>query len=739
MAYNGRATLMDAFNAAGHFTQQTLGYMDEANRYKYDTILYEQSIEREKIENELINDYTRIDENGENVFQQNSDLYEKHVDERLAQWRAAAQEAGNGKNYYLDRLKRMDAQFTEAMRQRKDAAALQSGKQRAVVAYQKEQNTIDNAGWDIPTTLAAKIESHNRYNSINAMDAVTAQKDKTAIYNTMFEKARNINIGSMTTSEAFEALDNNIKTLEEAAKKYLPEGESLDNYLDSKQEKLNDARQSLRLAIWKRNYHELDTLDNEYRRIASDAIKTENVGLMNTAINMWRQGSKLREQAMESSEFNPDDGSKIIEMFPIFDKLFDVDGSGRSGSKIKLEDKIKNWRTYYIDSVVEGRMAVEEGRSAFINDFGTLAEETGMGIDEMERLYAKETKFFAFWDDAIDALKTQDPGYKAAFESLDVYLDEWKKKAKTPEETALRHSQGKKVALLLYDTILDAKGSARLSPEEIQKEAARLTGLLVDEKISFIRETAENSREFKVGVDSDKDFGKAVFEMEQNPWARFVIGSGGSAKTYTFGDKKYQEQFENAALDKFSTITGKPLADLKIGHSKEGQFDEAAELNIIVTNEGKENETYRFKSDKDGNYWIEKKTDNVWERDTRYNITAKEAEKQQWEKSREEHAKAQEKAEKDAAEKGAQTTFEMLEKETSPDKRKALAKALQGDIFNPVSPDEFWKRGINPNSAEEVKQIPAKEWDRILAGMTASEQTIQKNKWQAMGISRGNK
>jgi len=38
MAYN-RATIMDAFNAAGHFTQQALGYMDEAKRREADAFL----------------------------------------------------------------------------------------------------------------------------------------------------------------------------------------------------------------------------------------------------------------------------------------------------------------------------------------------------------------------------------------------------------------------------------------------------------------------------------------------------------------------------------------------------------------------------------------------------------------------------------------------------------------------------------------------------------------------------
>jgi hypothetical protein len=739
-------TIMDAFNAAGHFTQQTLAYLDEEQKYKYNSRLYDRSIQREKIESELIADFMRIDENGENVFQQNPELYSQHVNRRLGEWRKEAEAAGDNKPYYMEQLRQMDAQFTESMRQRVDAAVIQAGRQQAAVAYQKEQNAIDNAGWDIERTFAAKMEAHNRYNSLNAMDAVTAQRDKASIYNTMFEKSLNINIGNMTITQAKDAINKNLELLEGYAANYLAEGESLDGFIDNKQESITDAVGAARKAIWDREYGRLNAEHEEYWRIGHDAVRTGDYTLLRYARRLWREGSQLREHAMsetekEDGEFNPNDRSKIAGTFPVIPGLFDGEGSGGSGggsgTREKENIRIKNWREYWINNVVEGRVAYGEALSAFRDDVGTLAEETGRGIDELERLYPDETNFFGFFNDAMKALKEQDPGYRAAFEGLNVYINEWKNKAKTPEEKALRHGQGERIALLLFDTILDTRGPARPSPEQIQREAARLTSLLVSEKISFIRETHDNSSEFKVGPDSDKDFGKAVFEMEQHPWARFVTGYGGSARTYTFGDEKYQEQFEESALDKFKTITGIPLSDLKTGHSKEGQFDESAELNIIVTGRGGENGTYRFKADIDGNYWIERQTDNGWERDPRYNMTAREARRQEQDQLQERHAEAVNRERQATVRRNIQSTLETVRNENDPDRRQIIVQNAQSPGDYSVPPDEFWKEGINPNSGSQVKEIPAKDWDRIISLMpTAAEQEAQKRKWRAMGITR---
>jgi len=331
-----RATIMDAFNAANHFTEQTLGYIDEELKYKYDSRLFEQSVKREQIQNELIADFLRPDENGENVFQQNPDLYKEHVNKRLGEWKKEAAAAGDNKRYYMDKLKQMDAHFTETMRQQVDMATIKAIKQQDAVAYQKEQNTIDNAGWDIPTTLEAKIEAHNRYNKRNAMDAVTKHKDITAIFDVVFNQVRNIDIGEMTNAEANKLLDQKMTDFKETAKNYLPEGESLNDYLDGIEEKLNDTRENIKIAIGKRELIIIDKKDNEYRRTAEDAIKSEDVRLMNRAREMYREGVRLREQAMRSTEFLEKDKPTIVQMFPMYDQLFGESGRGSGGKEPDL-------------------------------------------------------------------------------------------------------------------------------------------------------------------------------------------------------------------------------------------------------------------------------------------------------------------------------------------------------------------------------------------------------------------
>jgi hypothetical protein len=213
--------------------------------------------------------------------------------------------------------------------------------------------------------------------------------------------------------------------------------------------------------------------------------------------------------------------------------------------------------------------------------------------------------------------------------------------------------------------------------------------------------------------------------MAQHPEARFVL----DGKAYTFGDRQYQEDYEKEAKQKFSQITGIPLEHLETGHSKEGMYDEAAELNIAVSGIGEKNGTYRFVADKNGNYWIERQVDGGWARDEKYPLTAG----QTAEAARNEAAIRQGKlqAERDRA--AMQKAFDQLEKEKDPEWRLALV----GSLALKVGEDELWKIGVNPNTGEELKTMPAYVWDRILNAMTASQRAEQEAEWQRMGIRRG--
>jgi hypothetical protein len=418
------------------------------------------------------------------------------------------------------------------------------------------------------------------------------------------------------------------------------------------------------------------------------------------ALDMIQAG--LREVASFQNPFiDPDDRNKYNGWY---NNLLEELGRGpREGGSGSIVDKIKNSRDYWIASGAAGRSSMEEARASYIQEMGELARDAGFEkIDEFERRYSNEIDFFGMYEDTKDALIKKNPGYAEAFRSLDVIINGWKGETKDPQNQALREQQGRRLAAYFFDTILDSEGEARMTPDQVQREILRLTGLLISDEIAFLRETVDNSNRFTVGSNSDRDFGRAIYEMSQHPWARFVV----QGKAYSFGDAQYQQVLENTALEKFSTITGIPKANLSIGHSKEGMYDEAAELNIIVSGRGSENETYRFVSDARGNYHIERQIANGWQRDRRYTETAREAGNRQWWESQEKHAEAQRQNERENALRGRQATFEairnMPQDYDGQQHRLIQINALRSDMFNPVSDDDLRRAGISPRTGLNI-------------------------------------
>ena len=728
----GRATIQDAFNAAAGLSQQVLETLTERKKYELDTKLFKQSIELERVQGELLADFTRIDETGGNIFQQNPEAYRKHISERLTEWRRNAKTAGNNSRYYLDHLERMDLQSAKIMGQQVNALEDRTTKQQTAIAYIKANASIDSAGWDIERTLGAKMANLKQYRGINALNPAEEYRERVNIANSALDQALNVNIDGMSISQAYMVIDNNLQTLETAFAPYLSEGETFDSFLEKKQERLADARQAVRLAIWKRDYNVGAALNAEYRRITHDGLESGNPILIRRAQMLWREGSQLREKALasiegENPEYNPENKDEIASWFPIIGGLFD---EGRSGSRSSsIVDRIKKSRDYWITSGAEGRSAMEAAKASFMQEMGELARELGYTIDELEHQYS-EINFFGMYEDTKNALINKNPGYADAFESLDAFINTWKRQDNDPLKQALRERQGRRIAGYLFDKILDSEGTARMSPEEAQREELRIAGLLVSDDISFLRETVDNSNQFTVGSNSDVDFGKAIYAMSQHDWARFVA----NGQTYMFGDAKYLEGIENAALNKFSIITGIPKANLESGHSKEGPYDETAELNIIVAGSGEENGTYRFVSDARGNYHIERRTGNRWER---YAGTAGEAEAQEREREREQHAEAVRQEEERTRQRNMDNIFDALKNEPDQHRRQQIISSAQAPGPYTIYSNDFWKAGINPNSGAAVTEIPARVWDDILRDMNAHEQEVQKNKWRQMGITRG--
>jgi len=705
------ATISDAFNAASGFTQQGLGFLTKEKEYELDAKLFHHSIEREKVEKELIADLTRIDpETGENIYQDNPEEYEKHVKEKLAEWKNNAVKdgaksaylsptikdgklvggmgaGGQGSKYYMDRLSRMDEQGNEVMRQRVTAFRDETNKQRADVAHAKTYADIDNAEWDVQTTLNAKMEEFNRYEGVRGLDPIAKFKERAAIVDYAFNQSLSIDIGNKNIKNAMDEIDGNLKSLaEEYLSPYLGEGESLDSFLEDKEKRIEAAKGAVRKAIYKRNVDRLSAADKKWNREIHDALRRNDLNGLLKAQQDYYAGVRMRDDALKSGEYDRADDPRIAAMFAVPPGLFG--GGGGSGSGSSDED-IRDYRKYIIEGIADGSWTHEEGRAKFADWVGKKAEASG-DKRAFEEKHAGAINFFGFWDDAKDYLIKSDPAYKAAFNVLDNAVKSWQTKVPKGQE-ALREWQGELLGMWLYDQFTDEKGATRMTPEQLVKEAERVSGLLIGGKISFLKEANYE------GGANEKTFAKVLKEREENPWARFVIGQGVNAKSYNFGNENYEEKFMEQSRDFLSTITGVPVSDISHGHDKEGKFDETAGLTFQITGQGDKNGNYRFGSN-GRTYWVEERINGEWKPSPRFKGTASQAEREAKRKNDEDTYDHRERKWNERVEQDNKELMEMLENAKDHWEREDILMQMK----NRITPEELRKAGFDPNTGEKL-------------------------------------
>jgi len=728
------ATALDALNAAWGLTHQVAGTITKQQEYELDAELFKQSIMREKLDKELIADLTRVDESGENPFQQHPEAYEKHVQARLAEWRRNAAAAGNGSPYYMDRLNRMDAMGNEAMRQQAAAHKDNVTRQRTDIAYAKADAEIKNAGAGIQETLAGRMINLNLRNSKNAANTVDKYKEMTRFANEGLSQALNIDIKNKSIQEVYDEIDAKLTKLEEAWVPYLGEGESLDGLLEGKQEKIANTQLAAKKAIWQRDFDYGARLNAEYQRIARDAIKENNPELKSKmtqqALYLWQQGSRLRDAALANLKsarenggtpnYAPKDGDTIADWFPLIAGLQEGSGGG-SGSS---DTEIRNLRQYRIEGIANGAWTHEEGKALFAEDVGKLAAAFG-NTDAFDKRYASATDFSGFWRDAKEYLLKENPAYQAAFDVLDKLVKPWQEKA-PKGEGALRQLQGKLLGMYLFDALTDKPGAARMTPEQLAQEAERVAGHVIGGKISFLREA-----EYQGGVSEGK-FAEALKERAEHPWARIVIGHGVNAEGHNFGSEKYEQEFTDRAKEFLRKIANVPLSSITHGHGKEGEYDETAELTFQITGQGDKNGNYRFGSD-GKKYWVEEMVGGEWVSSERLKGTAGEAGTEARKQKEAEHGEIRRQAD-------VSNSVKLIKDQENPDTRIALAAELlqrnEGTLGGIQKTEkELWRKGIDPYYGDvyearedglymngdkvSAAEIPALMWEALLDGNPA--------------------
>ena len=351
------ASLMDVFSAgmqaASPFLQRETAKMKEEN----DLQLNNDAV---RFKNDLDN-YLRDNLHDPGNF----DEYNGRLQEFTSRW-FDAETKGNTSPYYQRAVEAMKTQSLEAVR---NIAMVEKDKhdyKQRDVDYFNERNKIRNAEGLAPEIkFKAVMNAHELHARRQKWDPSARAKDMAEIYSELFDGALAIDVNkAATVSQAEDLIKKNVEELERLANEREGEDGVLEKKIANKQNRIQDANGAARMAIWKRNYGNLKTKDAEYQRIARDAVKAGDYGLMLYAQDLYWDGSERRETALGSSEYDPDNYDEIARMFPRINGLSGEGGRSGGADEIKkaaLTGKLKE----LLSEVVAGR----GGEFGSIHDF----------------------------------------------------------------------------------------------------------------------------------------------------------------------------------------------------------------------------------------------------------------------------------------------------------------------------------------------------------------------------------
>jgi len=744
------ATLMDVFNSFNYAVSPFLRQGTEELKERNDLELKNYAARFATDVQNWIRD---------NPYDGNFDKYSGKLED-FAQKRYAEAETTQTSAYSREMLNRMRTQSLEMLR---NHALVEQDKwevQQAVIRYQSDKQMYMESA-EPPEIKLEKIETALKLLSTRAnhIGPEAQQQELESVRKAVIGKAVTDRLDNVRDVAALPSIDDLkdmsafIKTRvaklhedgnEKGKPVYDEDGNPVmeDRKWDVDENWLQKQLDFAKERIYKQHMNDALREDAVYRRLLEEGEREEEFGKIRQAYAMgdfWRDG--VIDQIIkgdlsgEAMNYAPEDHDRVARLF--------MPPSGargsRSGREISDSDII-DARKYYIQGVADGTWTHEEGKQLFTEYVGDLAKASG-DITAFEKKHAGAINFLGFWKDSEDYLSKIDPAYKTAFEVMNAIVEPWQKKAKTDEEKELRIRQGRYLGMYLYDKYTDEKAAARMTPEQIVEEARTVAAHLVGEKISFIREA-----KYEGGVSKSK-FAEILHERAQHPWARFTIGQQG----YDFGRENYEKQFMEQSRDFFSQIAGVPVSSVISSHDKEGEYDETAERTFQIVGE---KGNYRFGSD-GKKYWVEEMVDGDWKKSERFTKTTGEAKDDEKKKIAQEYNDELREAH---LEKTINQMKTLEGNDNRPDVRRQFGKDLlamhegtRGGIDE--IENKLWKEGINIHTGDlyEIKEdglyengkkitkMPAPMWDSMLEGMNSAQQKVQKEKWQAAGISRDNK
>jgi hypothetical protein len=451
------------------------------------------------------------------------------------------------KNDYEDKINKFKDDFFSRAREKSQSRLFQQGIDRIQIksedaalnhlleqednwrfeqANEDHKNTltkIGNSGVDIKTAFNAMMTEHETFSNLYGVTPEARTKEKKDIYGRFLNIALGVDIGEAETiKQAIDRLDSRVAAYEKMVDEREGSEGALDGWVANKKELLAEAKKSARDFIWKRNYGNLAAMDNEYKRIAQDAVRSNDYNLRRYALALWREGSQMREAALESPEYDPEDSSKINGMFSLVRGLTDKEsGTGSGGGSTAdvinataVSGKLKEM----LDDVFAGRSLYN------VNKFSTMFRSALYKWAVDEGRYGKDQKAFEaefadpllqFWDFAKERAKEVPDMAKAVdmaeryFNNLsdnnsnnDLWLD-----TKYPGVTA--HARGE-VLSGLWDAIFsyDNRGDPMRKGASFLQTVTDMLGVVTGQTIKAL---AEPSKVYGDALVMDK------LEALQNP------------------------------------------------------------------------------------------------------------------------------------------------------------------------------------------------------------------------------
>jgi hypothetical protein len=372
MANLGNATLLDVFQAATHVGNQALDIYSREKKYELDAVYFQENLRLQNDMNRMIEDYTAVDPNGQNAYQNNPQMYRDYINKTLDQWQENALKRGNNSQYYNDLIHRTQLSARTDMEKRAYAAEVEAGKQRANIAWQKSYyDILQDKGMNPGAKLNAMLAVNDHMGNINAWDQVKKKKANDQAYTDFLTYYTSNNL-QPTTEQDREYL--------ERLKGLLPQDMPERDAIIAKEEAVRRNR------IFTINKDEMLEADAIYQTLIKESVRegrVYNETKYNQAMALRAGWLSVRDNISGNTEFDEGDKDQLAKTFeePWIKGVDPGPGSRRGTRAPRIQE-------YYQMRVISGNESLEAMLDAYMTDLSQWSNDNGISLDDY--LYSHE-------------------------------------------------------------------------------------------------------------------------------------------------------------------------------------------------------------------------------------------------------------------------------------------------------------------------------------------------------------